>query len=63
MRPPTLLRGDETPPRGQAVYPATVGCVQHIDIVSLQAWAEEAAVRFKIAALPSTFAAPGRTSA
>lgn len=54
---------DDTQPRGQAVYAATVGYVQHIDIVSLQAWAEEATVRVEIAALPGTFAAPGRTLA
>ena len=44
--------------RGQAVFAASVGYVQHINIVALQTWAEEAQLRVVVAALPGTFAAP-----
>ena len=48
---------------GRAVFAASVGYVQHIDIAALQAWAEEAQARVVVAALPGTFAAPGRALA
>jgi len=43
---------------GRAVFAASVGYVQYIDIAALQAWAEEAQVRVVVAALPGTFTAP-----
>lgn len=49
-----------TRPLGQAVYAAQVGYVQHIDISALQACAEKAGGFVVVAALPGTFAAPGR---
>lgn len=49
--------------RGQAVFAASVGYVQHIDIAALQTWAEEAHVRVVVAALPGTFAAPDQALA
>ena len=58
--------GIPTEPRhtqGTAVYAATVGYLQHIDIETLQAWAETANVRIVVAALPGTFAEPGRALA
>jgi uncharacterized membrane protein len=48
---------------GQAVFAASVGYVQHIDIAALQAWAEQAQVRVLVAALPGTFATPDRALA
>ncbi len=48
---------------GQAVFAASVGYVQNIDIVALQKWAEENQVRVVVAALPGTFTAPGRALA
>ncbi|UJF21654.1 DUF2254 domain-containing protein [Shewanella sp. OMA3-2] len=48
---------------GQAVYSASVGYVQHIDIAGLQTWAEKAQVQVVVAALPGTFAAAGRALA
>ncbi|WP_020674463.1 DUF2254 domain-containing protein [Geopsychrobacter electrodiphilus] len=50
-------------PHGRAVFATSVGYVQHIDIAALQTWAEEAQVRVVVAALPGTFAAPGRALA
>ncbi|MGV8990274.1 MAG: DUF2254 domain-containing protein [Thiobacillus sp.] len=44
--------------RGRAVFAASVGYVQYIDIAALQTWAEEAQVRVVVAALPGTFTAP-----
>lgn len=49
-----------TQPDGQPVFTATVGYVQHVDIQALQTWAEKAKVRVVVAALPGTFATPGR---
>lgn len=46
--------------RGQAVFATSVGYVQYVDICALQAWAEVAQVQVVVAALPGTFAAPGR---
>jgi len=45
---------------GWAVFASHVGYVQHIDIAALETWAEENEGRVVIAALPGTFAAPGR---
>lgn len=50
-------------PQGQAVHAATVGYVQHIDIAALQGWAEKTNGWVAVAALPGTFAAPGRALA
>jgi uncharacterized membrane protein len=52
-----------SPPGGRAVFAASVGYVQYIDIAALQAWAEEAQVRVVVAALPGTFVAPDRALA
>lgn len=49
-----------TQPEGQAVFAATVGYVQHVDIPALQTWAEKAKVRVVVAALPGTFTSPDR---
>lgn len=49
--------------RGQAVFAASVGYVQHIDIAAIQTWAEEAQVRVVVAALPGTFASPDQALA
>lgn len=49
-----------SPEGGRAVFAASVGYVQHINIATLQTWAEESQARVVIAALPGTFAAPGR---
>jgi uncharacterized membrane protein len=48
---------------GRAVFAASVGYVQHINIAALQTWAEQAQVRVVVAALPGTFAAPDRALA
>lgn len=50
-------------PLGQAVHAAAVGYVQHIDIATLQAWAEKASGWVAVVALPGTFVAPGRVLA
>ncbi|WP_372765283.1 DUF2254 domain-containing protein [Litorivivens sp.] len=50
-------------PHGRTVVATSVGYVQHIDIAAIQAWAEENDVRVIVAALPGTFAAPGRALA
>lgn len=50
-------------PQGQAIYASTVGYVQHLDIAAMQAWAEKANGWVAVAALPGTFAAPGRALA
>ncbi|MFT7052796.1 MAG: putative membrane protein [Psychromonas sp.] len=49
--------------RGQAVFAASVGYVQHIDIGALQTWAEKTQMRVVVAALPGTFAAPDQALA
>ena len=46
--------------RGRAVLATRVGYVQYIDVAAIQSWAEEAQVHVEVAALPGTFAAPGR---
>lgn len=46
-----------------AVFSDTVGYVQRVDMKSLQACAEEEDLRIELAALPGTFAAPGRALA
>lgn len=47
----------------RAIFSASVGYVQHIDIGAIQAWASARDVRVAIAALPGTFVAPGRAIA
>ena len=46
-----------------AVFSNKVGYVQHIDMSALQEWAKSNKLRVVIAALPGTFAAPGRAIA
>ena len=46
-----------------AVFATSAGYVQHIDIAALQRWAEQHQQRVLVAALPGTFAAPGRALA
>jgi uncharacterized membrane protein len=48
---------------GEAVFSSKVGYVQHIDVAALQGWAEKTEARVTVAALPGTFAAPGRALA
>ena len=48
---------------GQAVFAASVGYVQHVDIAALQAWACENQAPVRVAALPGTFVTPGRALA
>lgn len=59
---PTLrgVKAQRLLPQGEAVHAPTVGYVQRIDISTLQTWAEEARAWVAVAALPGTFAAPGR---
>lgn len=45
---------------GKAVYGGRIGYVQHINVSSLQAYAERSQLRITLAALPGTFSAPGR---
>ena len=47
----------------QIVYGESVGYVRQVDITALQQYAEKAGVRIEVAALPGTFAAPGRALA
>ena len=47
-------------PEGRAVYGAAVGYVQRVDVATLQACAERAQGWVAVAALPGTFAMPGR---
>tara|TARA_R110001599_G_scaffold79280_1_gene214840 strand:- start:2409 stop:3701 length:1293 start_codon:yes stop_codon:yes gene_type:complete len=48
---------------GQPVYATQFGYVQHIDMSTIQAWAEEADIQVVIAALPGTLATPDRALA
>lgn len=60
------LRGAPTRhrlPGERAVYATTVGYVQRVDVAALQACAEAAAGWVAVAALPGTFAMPGRALA
>lgn len=50
-------------PGGRAVYGSLIGYVQRVDINALQKYAEKAAIRITVSALPGTFAAPGRVLA
>lgn len=47
----------------QAVYGESIGYVQHIDVPALQRYAKTVQARIAVAALPGTFAAPGRALA
>lgn len=49
--------------KGQVIYSDSIGYVQRIDVGGLQACAEKANARITVAALPGTFAAPGRALA
>lgn len=51
------------PKKGRAVYAKSVGYVQHIDMESLQDWADKVQGKVVVNALPGTFAAPGRSLA
>ncbi len=53
----------ETAGEGEAVYGKSVGYVQRVNLAQLQAAAENADTRIEVAALPGTFAAPGRVLA
>ncbi|WP_339725599.1 DUF2254 domain-containing protein [uncultured Paraglaciecola sp.] len=48
---------------GQAVYASKIGYVQHIDMASIQVWAEEVDARIVVSALPGTFASPNQALA
>ncbi|MEO6422443.1 MAG: DUF2254 domain-containing protein [Candidatus Nitrotoga sp.] len=52
-----------TQARGRALFAASVGYVQQIDVAALQSWAEEVQVRVVVAALPGTFVGPDRALA
>lgn len=57
------LRGvstEQRSPGGRAVHAKTVGYVQRVDVATLHACAEAAAGWVAVAALPGTFAMPGR---
>ncbi len=45
---------------GHAIYATAIGYVQRIDVPALQRCAEKSQARITVAALPGTFAAPGR---
>ena len=62
---PTLggVPAGQLKPLGQAVYGDSIGYVQRIDIISLQAIAEKSQLRITVAALPGTFCSPGRAIA
>lgn len=65
QRAPTLrgVPAKRSLPQGQAVYASTVGYLQRLDIAAMQAWAEKANGWVAVAALPGTFAVPGRALA
>ncbi|RUO39777.1 DUF2254 domain-containing protein [Aliidiomarina taiwanensis] len=48
---------------GKEVHCSRIGYVQHIDMVALQAWAEEFDVIVEVVALPGTFTAPNQVLA
>jgi uncharacterized membrane protein len=47
----------------RTIYSASIGYVQRVDITALQTFAEQTRARVEVAALPGTFAAPGRALA
>lgn len=51
------------PHLGQAIYSRSIGYVQRIEINVLQAWAEKSGMHISVAALPGSFATPGRALA
>jgi len=53
----------ETAGEGEAIYAENVGYVQRINMAQLQTAAGNADTRIEVAALPGTFAAPGRVLA
>lgn len=64
-RRPTLrgVRAGARQHEGEAIYGGAIGYVQRVDVPELQKEAERLRLRVRIAALPGTFAAPGRTLA
>lgn len=46
--------------RGYTVYGDSIGYVQRVDVAALQATAEQSQLNITVAALPGTFASPGR---
>lgn len=52
-----------SPEKGQPVFAARVGYVQHIDVAALQSWAKTSEARVVVAALPGTFITPDRALA
>lgn len=48
---------------GQAVYSASIGYVQQVDVAALQRCAEQLKIHITVTALPGTFSAPGRALA
>tara|TARA_R110002049_G_scaffold112673_2_gene262304 strand:- start:244 stop:1539 length:1296 start_codon:yes stop_codon:yes gene_type:complete len=48
---------------GQPVYATRIGYVQHIDMATIQVWAEESDLQVEIASLPGTLATPDRALA
>lgn len=49
--------------QGQAVFAPSIGYVQHIDMASIQTWAEDVDARVVVAALTGTFISPDRVLA
>lgn len=49
--------------KGQPVYSENAGYVQHIDMATIQAWAEGSDAQVEIASLPGTLATPDRALA
>ena len=59
---PTLgaVPAPEAASGGAPVFASEVGYVQRVDVAALQAFAEQAGMRVRVAALPGTFATPDR---
>ncbi|MGC1508253.1 DUF2254 domain-containing protein [Ketobacter sp. MCCC 1A13808] len=57
------IESEQQGEKGMAVFSDRVGYVQHIDMATIQQYAEDAGLRVIVAALPGTFAAPGRALA
>ncbi len=53
----------QRPAEAQAIFGTSIGYVQRVDMESLQKIADELKARIEVAALPGTFAAPGRVLA
>lgn len=48
---------------GLVIYGASIGYMQRVDVIALQACAKKSRLRITLAALPGTFSAPGRALA